>query len=60
MEELRTCCGVEPEVVIEYFRDTKYKMRRIKCPVCGMETQPKRFFADAVREWNNPEEVHAN
>lgn len=60
MEELRMCCGVEPVIVIENFRDTKYKMRRIRCPICGMETQPKRFFADAAREWNHPEKVHTN
>lgn len=56
MEELRRCCGVEPVIVIENFRDTKYKMRRIRCPI----SQPKRFFADAAREWNHPEKVHAN
>lgn len=60
MEELRLCCGVEPVILIENFRDTKYKMRRIKCLKCGNQTQPKRFYADAVREWNHPEEVHTN
>ena len=60
MEELRLCCGVKPVIVIENFRDTKYKMRRIKCPKCGNQTQPKKFFRDAVREWNNPENVHMN
>lgn len=60
MEDLRTCCGVKPEIVIENFRNTKYKMRRIQCPVCGNKTGAKRFFADAVREWNNPENVHTN
>ena len=60
MEKLRLCCGVEPIIVIENFGDTKYKMRRIKCPKCGNQTQPKRFYSDAVREWNNPEIVHVN
>ena len=60
MDDLRTCCGVRPEIVIENFRDTKYKMRRIQCPVCGNRTGAKRFYADAVREWNNPEKVHVN
>lgn len=60
MEKLRVCCDVEPIIVIEHFRDTKYKMFRIKCPKCGMKTQPKKFYAVAVREWNNPENVHTN
>ena len=60
MDNLRTCCNVSPIIVVEHFHDTKYKMRRIKCPKCGMTTQPKRFYADAVREWNNPEKVHTN
>lgn len=60
MDKLRLCCDVEPIIVVENFRNTKYKMRRLKCPKCGMQTQPKKFFADAVREWNNPENVHVN
>lgn len=44
MEDLRTCCGVKPEIVIENFRNTKYKMRRIQCPVCGNKTGAKRFL----------------
>ena len=60
MEKLRQCCGVDPIIVIEYFRNTKYKMRRIKCPKCGMMTGAKRVYAYAVREWNNPENVHVN
>lgn len=60
MDDLRTCCGVKPKIVIENFKDTKYKMRRIQCPVCGNRTGAKRFYADAVREWNNPENVHLN
>ena len=60
MEELRLCCGVKPVIVIENFRDTKYKMRRIQCPKCGMRTEAKRFYADAVREWNHPETFHLN
>lgn len=59
-DKLRICCNVEPIIVVENFHDTKYKMRRIQCPKCGMKTQPKRFYADAVREWNNPEKVHMN
>lgn len=60
MDDLRTCCGEKPIIVIENFMDTKYKMRRIQCPVCGNRTGAKRFYADAVREWNNPEKVHVN
>lgn len=60
MDELRKCCGVNPEIVIENFRDTKYKMRRICCPNCGNRTGAKRFYADAVREWNNPETIKLN
>ena len=59
-DEIRLCCGVKPEIVIEYFRDSKYKMRRLRCPKCGNQTGAKRFFADAVREWNNPEKVILN
>ena len=59
-EELRMCCGVKPEIIIEYFRDSKYKMRRLRCPKCGMRTAAKKFYVDAVREWNNPETVHVN
>ena len=60
MDDLRTCCGEKPIIVIENFMDTKYKMRRIQCPVCRNRTGAKRFYADAVREWNNPEKVHVN
>lgn len=57
---LRLCCNVRPEIVIGYFRDTKYKMRRLRCPKCGSQTGAKRFYADAVSEWNYPEKVHVN
>lgn len=58
--KLRLCCNVAPEIVIEYFKDTKYKMRRIRCPKCGQRTGAKRFYADAVNEWNHPQSVHLN
>lgn len=60
MEKLRQCCGVDPKTENKYFNGTRYKMYRIKCPKCGMKTGPKRYYEDAVREWNNPENVHAN
>ena len=60
METLRQCCGVDPKTEIKYFNGTKYKMYRIKCPKCGMKTGAKRFYENAVREWNNPENVHVN
>lgn len=59
-DELRLCCSVQPVIVIEHFRDTKYKMRRLRCPKCGRQTGAKRFYADAVLEWNYPEKVHVN
>jgi len=60
IEKIRMCCGVKPEIVIEYSRNSKYKMRGLRCHKCGMRTGAKRFFADAVREWDNPETVHVN
>ena len=60
MDELRKHCGVEPEVSEEFYPNTKYKMRRIVCPVCGVRTGAKRRMSDAVREWNNPITVKLN
>ena len=60
MEQLRKCCGVEPILVIENIGDTKLKTRQIKCQKCFRKTGKKRFLADAIREWNNPERVHVN
>ena len=60
VEELRKCCGMAPVLVKERYQSTEYWMIRIKCPKCGMTTQPKRYYSAAILEWNHPEKVHAN
>ena len=60
MNELRKCCGVDPIIVIEYYPGTTYKLRRLRCPICGIQTGAKRMYMSAVEEWNNPENVHLN
>lgn len=60
MEKLRQCCGVDPIVVLKYFDGARYKMYKIKCPRCGIQTGAKQYYENAVREWNNTEDVHTN
>ena len=60
VSDLRKHCGVTPKITTEYYRGTKYVMYRVVCPVCGNTTQPKANIRFAVREWENPENVHLN
>lgn len=55
MNELRKCCGVEPEWVEEFYPNTKYRMWKIRCPKCGVEiAMACRKKDQAVWEWNHP------
>lgn len=58
MEELRKCnCGSEAEIKTEVYPNTEYKMYRICCKSCFVQTEAKRKLDVAIREWNNPYSV---
>ena len=61
MDDLRKCnCGGEGEIVKEFYPNTKYKLYRIRCKSCGIQTAAKWKVDLAVKEWNNPISVHLN
>lgn len=61
MEDLRKCnCGGEAEVTTEFYPNTKYKMYRVRCSACQLQTTAKRRLKDAIDDWNNPIRVKLN
>ena len=60
VESLRKHCNTTPKIKYEYYPNTKYKMYRIVCPVCGIHTGAKATIRLAVQEWEHPFTVKLN
>ena len=60
VESLRKHCDTTPEIKWEYYPNTKYKLYKIVCSVCGMCTGGKANIRLAVEEWEHPITVKLN
>lgn len=60
LESLRKHCNTTPKIKWEYYPNTKYKLYRIVCPVCGVRTGAKANIRLAVQEWEHPFTVKLN
>ena len=60
VESLRKHCNTTPKIKCEYYPNTKYKMYRIVCPICGIHTGAKVNIRLAVQEWEHPFTVKLN
>ena len=57
VEKLRLCCDTKPIIVKENPRYGKDKLLRIRCPKCGAQTDAKRYYGNAVEEWNHTDNL---